>query len=235
MMNLGKKLGFAALLAFGSAASVQAMVLDTFDYDVSLQVSTVNGSTIGSGIQTGVTNTVPAGDVAYTLTATSNASFGALGGANATNGSLYHFNTDGTSNLELNYFDLVGGPSVGLDITDSATSSAFYFDVEFIDLGFFVDFTITDISGAVSTFTYNHQTSVSLTDPTERVFADFSNFIGSASFANVAGISAVIRSTESGADLRISEVGTTSVPEPTTIAIFGLALIGFAFNSKRKA
>ena len=66
-------------------------------------------------------------------------------------------------------------------------------------------------------------------------YVSFSDFVGSADFANVATISAAITGSTAGADLTISEVGTTSIPEPTTIAIFGLALVGFAFSSKRKA
>jgi len=36
-------------------------------------------------------------------------------------------------------------------------------------------------------------------------------------------------------DLHLTEFGITNVPEPSTVAIFGLALVGFAFSSRRKA
>jgi len=234
-MKLGKKLGLAALLAFITTTTTQAMVLDSFDYDVALQGSATNGVSVDSGILTGVTNTIPAGDVVYTLTSTSDATIGAQAGATLGAGELYLFNTNGTSNLTLSYFDLNGGPISGLDITDGGLSDQFYFDIEFIDLGFFLDIIVQDIYSQVSTVTYSQTDAILLSDPTERVYAAFSDFVGVADFSAVGQITAVIRGTTAGADLTISEVGTANVPEPSTVAIFGLALVGFAFSSRRKA
>ncbi len=237
MINLGKKLGFAALLALGVVSSAQSSVLDTFDYgfNVALAVGASSGDSDTSGVLTGVTDTTPAGDVVYTLTKTSDSDFGATGGALFTSGLLYLFNDDGTSNLQLNYFDEVGGPVGGLDITDGGSSDQFYFDVEFIDLGFFLDLIVMDIDGGISTLTFEQTEKVENSDPTKRIFASFASFTPGADFSKVATITALIRSTVDGADLKISEVGTTNIPEPTTVAIFGLALVGFAFSSRKKA
>ncbi|MBL4822747.1 MAG: PEP-CTERM sorting domain-containing protein [Colwellia sp.] len=232
MTNLVKKLSFATLLAFGSVTSAQALVLDSFDYNVALTGSTANGTTSSSSLLSGVTNTIPAGDVLYTLSTTSTSVLGPNAGASSTTGVMYLFNNDGTSNLTLDYSDVGAAP---LDITDLGASNTFYFDVEFIDLGFTFDFTVTDFVGAISTVSYDQLVAIPSAAPTERVYVSFSDFVGSADFANVATISAAITGSTAGADLTISEVGTTSIPEPTTIAIFGLALVGFAFSSKRKA
>ena len=67
------------------------------------------------------------------------------------------------------------------------------------------------------------------------------NFISFASFGAVDGffdsITEVSITLTAGddVDLRITEFGISSVPEPSSIAIFGLALIGFGFSARRKA
>jgi hypothetical protein len=242
MTNLMKKLGFASLLAFGAVTSAQAMVLDTFDYSVTLETPlATSGSTISSAVLTGVTNTPIAGDVQYTLTATSDASFAPRAGTLPT-GEMYLFNDDGTSNVTLEYSD--ANATSLLDITDAGASNSFYFDVEFIDLGFILDLTVMDFAGNSSVVNYEQLVAIPAADPTERVYISFNDFnalavLGGgtgteANFSQVVSITAVVSGSNTGADLKISEVGT-SVPEPTTIALFGLALVGFAFNSKRKA
>jgi hypothetical protein len=235
MINLVKKLSLATLLALGTVSSAQAMVLDTFDYNTSVTGSTASGQTTSIGPITGVTATVPAGDVTYELTTTSASIIGPVAGSSAASGVLYLFNNNGTSNLTLSYNDLVGAPATGLDITDYGLSSLFYFDIEFIDLGFSLELTVEDIGSNTATANYTQQTAILPSDPTERIFVSFSDFVGSADFDHVKSITAVLTAANAGADLTISEVGTTGIPEPTTIAIFGLALVGFAFSSKRKA
>lgn len=232
MTNLAKKLGFATLLAFGSATSVQALVLDTFDYDtVVLQGGTANGDVQTTSLPA-VTSTVPAGDVTYTLTTTSTSTgVGPQAGSSSTDGAMFLFNSNGTSNLLLEYSD--ADATMPIDLTDAGAANQFYFDVEFIDLGFSVDLTVTDLLNNVSTVTYTQLTAIPASSPTERVYVSFSDFMGTADFSSVQSIDAEIKTTIAGADLTISEVGT--VPEPTSIALFGLALVGFAFSAKRKA
>ena len=177
MKNLGKKFAFTVLLAFGAINSAQSIVLDTFDYDVALVGSTSSGVTVSSGILSGVTNTDPAGDVVYSLTSTSTATVGAASGATLGAGELYLFNTNGTSNLTLNYFDEFDAPVNGIDLTDGGTSDLFYFDVEFIDLGFFLDLIVTDIFGNTSSLTFEQEDAIPLESPTERVYAAFADFV----------------------------------------------------------
>lgn len=225
MMTLGKKLGLAALLAFGTSLSAQAMVLDTFEYDVAL-VADGSGSS-DTATFTSVTETTPAGDVTYTLSVVSDTSpFDSVTvNASIAAGALYYSegsNVD--SQLTLNYFDL--DATSPIDITDAGDSVAFYFDVIFADSGFETLVTVTDFFGGSSTGTLT--TAATATD--ETLYLLFSDFVGTANFSMVTKIDAVINSPISS-DLILAEVGT--VPEPTTIAVFGLGLIGFAFSRKR--
>ena len=72
----------------------------------------------------------------------------------------------------------------------------------------------------------------SIVTPTTITFG-FDNWVG-VDFTKIAAFTASIDGVPD-ADFRISEVGATSVPEPSTIAIFGLALLGFGFSARRKA
>jgi len=228
-LKLGKKVALTALLAF-SAASVQAGVLDTFDYDVSLSVNTQGGTV--SETYTSVTSTVPAGDVTYTLTnlTDTNDFDGVTVNAAINNGNLYYSESAQVdSNLRLHYFD-----ADALSPLDLSSDSAFYFDVISADLGLTLDLVVSDIFGDSATASYNlnHAVDANTAPTPERLTLSFSSFIGNVDFSSVFSIDAIINS-PMNSDLVIAEVGT--VPEPTTLAIFGLGLIGFAASRKRKA
>lgn len=228
MFNLGKKLGFATLLAV-STASVQAGVLDTFEYDVSLSANAAGD--VATDTYTGVT--AIGGDVTYTLTnlTDTNDFDGVTVSAAVGNGNLYYSEAAQVdSKLELHYFDADG--VAGLDLS---SDDSFYFDVVSADLDLTLDITVTDtnLSSATATFTLGHAVSADVAPTPERLMLSFADFIG-VNFSSVFTIDAVINS-PMNSDLVIAEVGTTSVPEPTTLAIFGLGLMGFAASRKRKA
>jgi len=252
MMNLGKKLGFAVLLAFGGALSAQASVLDTFTYTTDL---TVNGNGDSDTEQKiGVTETSPAGDVLYTLLMLNDTNGAPSGTSTAAavfaDGKMYYSEAPETdARLTLYYNDIsveaavaaelvANGPAAALalaalsaqDFTDGGTSTDFYFDVVFSAEGFDLALTVTDIYGNSATDMLDNIAAVA--SPGTRLFLSFAGFAG-VDLTKVASVTAIIDSAP-GSDLTLSEVGTTSVPEPATVAIFGLALVGFAFSSKRK-
>jgi len=241
MMNLGKKLGFAALLAFSTAGAANAsvVVLDTFDYSPVVDLEVNQGTTQDTTTRYDVNALL--GDVQYTLDYisgptsldSSSVSFDYSG-----DGVMSYSNDDFmVSSLTMLYSAFDGTPSSSLDLTQAGTFSSFYFDILSSDLGFSIDVTVgsnggTDLSSYMST-------SSSVNNTYTRELIDFSNFTtlggSGADFSAVDFVSILLTTTSVGSDLTITEFGIASVPEPTTIAIFGLALIGFAFNSKRKA
>jgi len=239
MMNLGKKLGLAALLALGTsgAANAATVVLDTFDYTPVIDLEVNQGTTQATTTRNDINSFL--GDVQYTLDYisgpssldSSSVSFDFSG-----DGVLSYSNDDFmVSSLTMLYSAFDGTPSSALDLTQAGTFSSFYFDILSSDLGFSIDVVVGSSSGSS---TYMSATS-SVSSSYQREFIDFSNFttmsgIG-ADFSAVNFVNIVLTTTQVGSDLTITEFGIASVPEPTTIAIFGLALIGFAFNSKRKA
>jgi|GEM_PF-6802956 len=232
MFNLTKKLGLAALLAFGAVSSASASVLDTFDYDVDL---TQNGiGQISSAKLVGVTETLPApGDVQYTLKVTKDLLFAndAQVIASQSEGVLSLSVDSGVAAmLTMDYTDI--DAFAPIDLTDGGTATHFYFDILGSDEGFKLDIFVTDIFDNTS---HGWITSPEVTFDDlipERIFMNFNVFTGVANFSLVKAITAVITA-PSDSDLTISEVGT--IPEPTTVAILGLGLLGFAASRRRKA
>jgi hypothetical protein len=238
MMNFGKKLGFAALLAFGTsgAANAALVVLDTFDYTPVIDLEVNQGTTQATTTRLNINPLL--GDVEYTLDYISGPA--SLDSASVSfdysgDGVMSYSNDDFmVSSLTMLYTALDGTPSTPLDLTQGGSFSAFYFDILSSDLGFTIDVTV-----GTGANTSNYMSSTSSVSTYQRELIDFTNFatIGGtgADFSAVDFVNIVLTTTSVGSDLTITEFGIASVPEPTTIAIFGLALVGFAFNSKRKA
>lgn len=234
MMNLGKKIGFATLLAF-SATSANALVLDTFDYQ--LDITTNALIPVASSSET----TLLGFDALYTLTYggpatdfTSTARADTVNIIGASDGELAYASAGVTASvLDITWTDLSAAPGDYLDLV-GAGDSAIYFDLESVDLSFNLDMVVTwfDGLGLVNTTYSTILDAASVTTPTTITY-DFTNWVG-ADFTQVAAFSTRISGVPD-ADFRISEVGTTNVPEPTTVALFGLALVGFGLSAKRKA
>jgi hypothetical protein len=228
---------------------------------VSLNVDST-GTTVDSMQLTNVTQTTPAGDVLYTLTLNSDGHPGTNGTTAEAffgDGFLYYSEkTQVDSTLTLEYNDLsieaaaaaaysanIGGGTpaevaaaqaaayaVALtgaqDFTDGGSSTDFYFDVVFSAEGFDLSLQITDILGNSATGMLN--TVPEVLSPT-KLYLGFGAFAG-VDLTKVVNVVATINS-NSGSDLTLAEVGT--IPEPTTVALFGLGLLGFAFNSRKKS
>jgi len=260
MMNLRKKLGLAVLLVLGAASAQASMLaLDTFDYTVDLLVPTAGPVFIDTA---SVTNfNVLGGDADYTLTSTGGAFITTATTIDAfavNTGVLALSNAAGaTSTLEIFYSELDGcssnigcppAPALALygpvDMTDGGFDS-FYFDILSIDTSFTISLSVfngdlaafdasaNDLlahTGSYSTYTAPSDSfpglkTISFTDPA---------WVGAADFTKVTGILVSI-SGIADSDLTLGEFGISKVPEPTTVALFGLALVGFAFSSRRKA
>jgi len=235
-LNLGKKLGFAALLAF-SATSANALVLDTFDYELDILVNGTDSSTVQA---TSIQTTILGFDALYGLTYTAGAGdFSSTASADTVNvigtsdGELAYASAGQQSSvLQITWTDLDANSGDWLDLVDGE-NTGIYLDLEAVDLSFNLDMTVSWFDGSsVIDTAFNTNVSESINAPT-RVFYDFSNWTG-ANFTQVAAFTAVISGVPD-ADFRISEVGASTVPEPTTLAIFGLGLMGFAVSRKRKA
>jgi len=242
MLTITKKLGLAALLASTLIGTASADVLDTFDYDTVLfGDSTDVGSPIvwnsvtDGGYVGGVTETSPAGDVEYTLNVNYGDAFDPAAGvttkAISSSGALTYSEAPGVDGtLELFYTDYVGAPADGINLYDGAgAAGGFYFDVVKADHNLVLDLVVGDILGGISIRNFTLPTDIS--SPT-RIFLSFASFIGNVDFTKVGFVKATIN-TDENSQLILTEVGT--IPEPTTLAILGLGLLGFAASRKRKA
>jgi len=238
MFTLGKKLGTAAIIALAFIGSAQATVLDSFDYgtdnfnnsyDLSDPVSDswdiLNINAAGADVR----STVALSDEENTIK-TENSIGGALG--------VLSISTDVTASMTalLSYGALDATPAGPLDLTFAGTDDSFYFDVVKSEAaGFTTKVTVTylmEVAPAVFVpATSMISFATSLVTSVEREYVAFASFVG-ADFTKVVGVDVLLTGVE-GADLTIAEFGT--IPEPSTVAIFGLALVGFAFSSRRKA
>ena len=234
-LNFGKKAALAALVFVGSmtVANAASTPLDTFDY--TLEASSDAVGVADSATAYNVNDF--GGDVNYTVTRTS------LGGDEAKSealldgalgGILDYSNTSRTlSILEILYTDLDNSLTGPLDL--EALGSAFYFDVIYADAGFELDVIVGSDTGVSSYMTENQEvdnlTSGIATRSTVG-FDAFSTVSGTgADFTSVDFVKIILTSTLPSIDLTLTEYGV--VPEPTSLAILGLGLLGFV-ASRRK-
>jgi len=248
MINLGKKLGFAALLALGTITSAQAIVLDTFEYDDDISFSNIGGTVYYSdGGPLSVSNTAVLqdfnifnGDVKYTVNS-SDAGFGTF----TDSGALTLGNApSGTSELELFYGQLTaGGVLLDAPVPFSAFGDSFYYDLQVLNVGNLaindLDVTITVSSGAFgdpkTEFSVTQTFIEDINTLTRQTlsFDEFYNQGASAAFFDEVVSVTVLFNAGEAVDFELAEFGV--IPEPSTVAIFGLALVGFAFSSRRKS
>jgi len=235
MLNLSKKILMTLVLTLGMASySYADIVLDDFDYSPDLNINLAVDS--GNPLATDQRNNVNAlgADVVYDLTYISGPleakanTFVTLGA-----GHLALSNDVGMkSSLLLTYSELV---APGASPVDFSALSGFYFDLLQSDLGFSILVTIGSGNGADTSTSSTVTGAIGSLTRTNVLFSSFMVGAGTgANFAAVDYVSVLITSDLESVDLLLTEFGATNVPEPTSLAIFGLGLMGLAFSARKK-
>lgn len=250
-----KKIFAVVILSFvANFVNASEWVLDSFDDYVGPNELSVGVVTPDDFDQTSAVS--PHGSVVATVVADDFLFNGLSSTAIASGGSLIYNSGSLVSRLGLFYTN-PDPQAAPLDL--ASQGSEFYFDVSQIDLSFSLDlyvFTglsvfsqdlydgLTTIDAAAleastvqfskATVSPSNEINPFAGDVPERITANFNQFSaynGGADFSSVSAIFAVI-SGDVASDLIVDEVGI--VPEPTSLAIFGLSLLGLAVARRRK-
>ncbi|MBA6328706.1 PEP-CTERM sorting domain-containing protein [Colwellia sp. MB02u-6] len=237
MLNLSKKILMTLVLTLGMASySYADLVLDDFDYtpdpdiDLVVDVNNISDTTQRNNIN------AFSGDVVYELNYIDGVANTETSAVTFTPGNMALSN-DATmkSSLLITYSEIF---APGFTPADFSSFDGFYYDLVSSDLGFSILVTVGSGTGTqTSTFGANSGVLAVVDGPT-RTNVLFSSFVagigGGANFAAIDYVSLLLTSDLEAVDVVFSEFGVKNVPEPASLAIFGLGLIGLAFSARKK-
>ncbi|MCW5962443.1 MAG: PEP-CTERM sorting domain-containing protein [Bryobacterales bacterium] len=240
-MNISKilggglaKLALALTLAIGLAGSASATIIDDFTFDQALLSTT--GGTVSSEVCGGpmlggcrdITITAAAADNGASPTSSASVLGGFLNISN---------DFEITSTVTVGW-DGPGIPGPGLaPPANFTTSLAIVVQVFFADLGMDIEIELMDGGGNTATRSLAiASTQVPPTGPINYSF-DFASFTSAPGALDLSDITSVrmIINGPAAYDARISFVDTTPIPEPGTMLLSAVALLGLGLLRRRAA
>jgi hypothetical protein len=234
MFKFKKYLIASALATMFASQAQAAFIIDSFDDYATAVELTSSGAAVSDTrlvLSTGIS-------VDYTViaaTAFVTVDNSVLPFSPAQNGILSYSASNTPGELTLKYYDAVpgaGGFANSVNNTADFTQFGdnFYISLaDAVDGPFDVEFTVSYWNGmGLSTETVSFTVADGQSGD---IFVAFGDFM-SADFTQIESSTVVISSTNPNADFDIDEVGI--VPEPSTLAILGLGLIGLGLRARKK-
>ena len=233
MLNKAKLLLIAAAATSMSFNALSNGLIDDFIDPTpgAICTSVSESSSTGSCAHNSALGEILGGEREIELTWDSFEGSGTAGEAKVTigQGALNLSNDTGVkSTMVVTYDGTVANP-MDEDLTWGGMTDTFAIDLEVLDIvdGFDATITVTDTGGG--SFTYVIPAAPSVAPVT--AFVPYSNFMG-VDFSTVSSLVFTVVSSLPSLDLGVTAI--RKVPEPATVAIMGLGLLGLGFMRRRK-